>query len=120
MGINELISNTDEAESSYNSAKDELKGSLDKLLQAAGLGSIALDHLEQYYRSDEYLYITTTWSCRGCTNSSDYKIPLSIIDAKDPMAAAVAYKDAEDKRKAERKQASTLAQIKYLQSTLGE
>jgi hypothetical protein len=67
---------------------DECQRRLSEILQAAEHGSIMNDHVESLEIYKDTLQIETSWSTRGCSNSSSYRIPMEIIRAEDPIKAA--------------------------------
>ncbi len=69
----------------------EADARLDELLVAAELGSIRHDRIERISEHEGILHIHTSWSARGCTNTSDFEFPTAILDAPDPIAAAKEY-----------------------------
>src|ERR1700693_1608057 len=68
-------------------AKERLNG----VLVAAGLGDITKDYIESLNEYNGILYIETSWSARGCPNNSSYELPVSVIDAANPVEAAKAW-----------------------------
>ena len=66
----------------------EFKEKLSSILEAADIGGITHDCLESLDEDDDTIYIETTWSARGCNQSSSYQLPSFIIDAEDPLKAA--------------------------------
>lgn len=70
---------------------DEAKARIHELLVAAKLGGIDCDCLEKLSERSGNLRIETSWSARGCSNSSDYNLPSFIIDADDPVEAATLW-----------------------------
>jgi hypothetical protein len=70
---------------------DEAKARLDELLVAAGLGTIKGDYLSDLDMYNNKLHIRTEWSARGCANHSDYELPISILEAEDPIKAATVW-----------------------------
>lgn len=70
---------------------DEAKNRLNKIIEAAGLGSIAHDTVESIDFYGENVRIETSWSVRGCENTSDYVFPVNLLDAADPIKAATVW-----------------------------
>jgi len=64
---------------------------LDAILKAADIGGIANDRLDSVEIDDGYVCIETSWAVRGCSNSSSYRFPESILDAKNPLKAAAKW-----------------------------
>jgi hypothetical protein len=90
--LRELINEATEAIETYKHPDvSEVQGKLHDILQAAELGGINRDHLTDLDIYGDHLHIRTEWSARGCAQSSDYRIPMSIIDAEDPIKAATIY-----------------------------
>lgn len=69
----------------------ECKERLSEVLEAAGLGSISHDCLESIDECDGHICIETSWTARGCSNTSSFRIPASIVDADDPVRAATEW-----------------------------
>lgn len=67
---------------------DEVKDRLSEVLEAAALSGIRRDQLVSLSLTDKTLEIETAWTVRGCENTSSYSLPMPIIEAKDPLAAA--------------------------------
>lgn len=90
--LRELIKEATEAIETYKHPDvSEVQGKLHDILQAAELGGINRDHLTDLDIYSDHLHIRTEWSSRGCSQSGDYRIPTSIIDAEDPIKAATIY-----------------------------
>lgn len=87
--LRELI---DEAQFQLDTYKhphiDDVKTRLNEILQAANIGEIANDTLVALSTSRYSLTISTEYMVKGCRQIADYIIPLSIIDADDPVYAA--------------------------------
>jgi Xaa-Pro aminopeptidase len=74
---------------------DAFKAAINPILEALGRGNLNHESVESIFFGKQ-LNISTRWSARGCSDTSHYEIPLEIIDAPDPVAAAKKYKyDAE-------------------------
>jgi hypothetical protein len=97
---------------------DECQSSLSKILTAAGYGSIVNDKIESLDIRKGILRIETTWYARGCSNSSDYDIPMSVIEAEDPIKAATIWGLTERINKAEHELANAQRSVIYAQETL--
>jgi hypothetical protein len=80
------------AVSQFNTYKhaniDEAEALLNSILEAAGLGSLTHETIESIDEFSGNIYIETSYSCRGCADTSSYKFPSSILDAADPIKAA--------------------------------
>lgn len=70
---------------------EEFRKAIDPILKAGGLTTIGNDCIESVDTRNGMLYITTSWSCRGCSNSSDIRLPLHLLDATDPIKAATIW-----------------------------
>lgn len=66
----------------------EAQARLHEVLMAAQIGGIQHNHLTSIEERGGMLVIDSTYPARGHTNTADHEIPLSVIDAKDPVAAA--------------------------------
>lgn len=90
--LRELITEATEAIDTYKYPDvSEVQSKLHAILEAAKLGGINRDHLTSLDIYGDHLHIRTEWSARGCHQSGDYRIPMSIIDAEDPIKAATIY-----------------------------
>lgn len=65
----------------------EAERCIDEILVAGKLGSLAHEHLEGMHFHDGMLLVDTSYSVRGCSQSSRYEIPETVIDGDDPVAA---------------------------------
>jgi hypothetical protein len=87
-----LIELIEQASSDLSTFKNpdvgECQRRLDEIIQATGFGGIAHDRLMSLDIYLDTLHIETSWSTRGCSNSSSYTIPMSIIRDDDPIQAA--------------------------------
>lgn len=117
MKHTELLNNLSEAESAVQGAKTQLQDFLYPILEALGHNPQG-EWIESTWESKDNLNITTGWTSRGCSNSTDYKIPLSVLRSEDPVAAATQWKEQKALQDAERTRQETLAQIARLQQTL--
>jgi hypothetical protein len=64
---------------------------LNAVLKAAGLGSTGNDQITYIYEHKGiggFFEIRTEWSARNCAQTSEYRLPTSIVDAEDPLQAA--------------------------------
>lgn len=98
----------DEASSSISIYKnpniDEAQERLNEVLEAAGLGSTGRDHIaaiDECIGMGGYFEIRTEWSARCCAQTSEYRLPTSIVDAQDPVQAARSWKHTKALREAE-------------------
>jgi hypothetical protein len=75
---------------------DEFRAAINPVLMASGRSSISNDCVESICETVRFYYgtqipgieIQTSWSTRGCVQSSEYFIPAFIIDAEDPVYTA--------------------------------
>lgn len=85
----------DEAESQLNTYKhpdiDDFKVEMSKVLEAGGLGSLMRDCVERISEYNGRIEIDTSWSARGCAQTSTYHLPSSIVDSEDPIREAKLY-----------------------------
>jgi hypothetical protein len=65
-----------------------VQAQLDSILRAAGLHGIAKDVLDALHFQDGDLHIDSSWGARGNICSGMKRVPESVIDADDPLAAA--------------------------------
>ena len=90
--LRQLIGDASSALDVYKSPNiDEALGHLDTLLTSAGLGSIQHDRVVRIDECADHFEIHTEWSARGCAQTSQYELPYIIVDAADPIAAAVTW-----------------------------
>lgn len=101
--LRELI---DEAQFQLDTYKhphiDDVKDRLDEILQAANMGKITHDTLVELSTSRHSLTIGTEYMVKGCRQIAEYILPLSIIDAADPIYAAKVWSADQDVAVAER------------------
>ncbi len=57
-------------------------------MKAAGKGGIQHDRIDKMFIRLERLIVKTTFSVRSCEQTVDYEIPMSVIEADDPIEAA--------------------------------
>lgn len=85
----------DEAISAFNTYRhphlDDARKLISDILKAAGKGTIEHDKIETLDEYTGFLRIETSWSTRGCEQTSEFEIPSSIIDADDPIVAATRW-----------------------------
>jgi flagellar biosynthesis chaperone FliJ len=70
---------------------DECQKRLSEILVAAGKASITRDTMERLEQFGDWLHITTSWSSRCCDQSEVYILPMSIIEAEDPIREATIW-----------------------------
>lgn len=92
---------------------DEVRQRLNEVLEAAGLGTTSNDRIESIaeFREDDSFVIHTAWTARGCSQTSEYRLPASIVDAADPLEAAKSWKH--DKEVAEARAALAKAESDF-------
>ena len=97
---------------------DECKRSLSEILKAMQHGSIMNDTVEslEFYKGE--LLIETTYSCRGCTNSSSYRIPKEILEAEDPIKTASIWSVKKRITKTEQEIENARRNMKYQEQNL--
>lgn len=61
---------------------------MDTILAAAGLGTISNDTVTDIGVYGGNLCISTAWSARGCEQTSELRLPMSIVESEDPVHAA--------------------------------
>lgn len=67
---------------------DDAKQLIHSILQAAKLGTCNRDSIESIGEYGGMIHVDTSWSTRGCAQTSSYSFPASILDASDPEHAA--------------------------------
>lgn len=77
---------------------------LDKILEALGEGQIGNDVITYTYEDGDEFVVETAYSLRGCAMTGEHRIPLSVMNADDPIAAAKQL--VADKEEAERQAAA--------------
>lgn len=93
----------------------EAQSELNRVLSAAGLGSTGEDTITGITIGREYVFITTKYSVRSCEQSDSFELPIHLVDAEDPIQAALTWSIQEDVRKANNEVAeaeAALAQAK--------
>lgn len=89
--LQDLIDEAQHQLSTYrNPNVDEVSEQLSEILKILGDGKGTLEHdrIESIQEKHGNLVINTSYSLRGCVNSEEYEIPMEIIRADDPCAAA--------------------------------
>jgi len=115
--LRDLMNKLEEAKSVASEAKNERDDFLEPILWALGATGGGISNCR---KNRDELSITRSGSCRGCSWDDDYEFPISIFEADDPMAAAVAYKAAKEKAEADAERAEKLGKIARLQKELAE
>jgi hypothetical protein len=86
---------------------DEFKPAMSEVLNAAGVGSLMRDCVESIdertSNGQKWIVIETSWSSRGCSQTSEYRIPSFIVDSENPLKAAHKWKLEKAKRETEAK-----------------
>lgn len=114
--LRQLINDASSALDVYKSPNiDEALERIDALLIAAGLGSIKHDHVVRIDENSDHFEIYTEWSARGCAQTSEYELPYSIVDAADPLAAAVTWARSQAMAKAQRRIDEAESSLRYAQ-----
>ena len=70
---------------------DEALEQIDAVLKAGSLGSIEHDRVVRIEACRDNFEIHTEWSARGCAQTSEYELPYAIVDAANPLVAAVTW-----------------------------
>lgn len=94
---------------------DEALERINALLIAAHLGSIEHDHVARIEQRKNHYEIHTEWSARGCAQTSEYALPYIIVDAHDPIVAAVTWARAQAMDKAQRSINKAQLDLRYAQ-----
>jgi hypothetical protein len=63
---------------------DEFQQEMSRITEAAGLGSLMRDKIESMSEYNGEITIETSWSTRGCANSSTFRFPSSFLDSETP------------------------------------
>jgi hypothetical protein len=92
LSLRELIDEAiDDFETYKNPDVSDVQDMLHEILVAGDMGGISHDKLESLYwrRSGkiDVLTINTSYSVRSCNKTAEHEIPVSIIDAPDPIYA---------------------------------
>lgn len=86
---------------------DDAREIINAVSGAAGLGSPGGDHISRMSiegrEGEQYLHIKTEYSVRCCSMSDDFRIPVHLFEAEDPVLAAKqwAYDNELEKARAE-------------------
>lgn len=115
--LRSLISDASSALCIYKSPDiDEALERIDALLIAAKLGSIQHDRVVRIDENDDHFEIHTEWSARGCAQTSEYELPYAIVDAADPLAAAVSWARSQAMAKAQSSIDKAQSDLRYAQA----
>lgn len=71
---------------------DDWIAAIDPVLKAAGEFTIGRDTVADISISNQTLTIETHYSVRGCAQANSICIPLSVIQAENPLQAATGYR----------------------------
>ena len=71
---------------------DDWLKAIDPVLEAAGEPSIGRNTIEDIKVSDLTVEICTSYSVRGCDQSTNVRLPVAILIADNPIQAATRYK----------------------------
>lgn len=115
--LRQLISDASSALCIYKSPDiDEALERIDALLIAAKLGSIQHDRVVRIDENSDHFEIHTEWSARGCAQTSEYELPYAIVDAADPLAAAVSWARTQAMAKAQSSIDKAQSDLRYAQA----
>lgn len=94
MSIRELIEATIEVVSNYRYPNtSEFRTVINPILKAAGVGELLEgDRIDGLDIDEDALNISFSYSRMQCEMSGDRHLPLSVLDAEDPIAAATAWR----------------------------
>jgi hypothetical protein len=106
--LNDLESEISHAKARKAQASYEFAIELDKILEALGESQIGHDRITRTYEDGDEFVIDTAYELRCCAMTGEHRIPLSVMNAEDPIAAAKQF--VADKEQAER-QAAILAEV---------
>lgn len=116
--IFDILAKINNASEELCTANNELKNVLFPIIEAMGTGSMQHETIVDCYQSGSYMCVTTEWLSYNHRDTDDYKIPMDIINAVDPLEAAKAYKADKEQQKIELNRVKTLAEIARLQKSL--
>lgn len=93
MDLYELTLSAEEAVTTYRhpDIRDWIEA-IDPVLAATGEPGIGRDSVDSVNVSDGVLTITTSYSVMNCPDSSTCSLPVTILQAADPIQAAKRYK----------------------------
>ena len=94
--------------STYRSANiDEWIAAIDPVLKAAGECAIGSDKVDDITVSAKKLTIRTSYSVRCCAQTNDMSLPISILEADNPIQAATRYRLGKELAEAKARLATT-------------
>jgi hypothetical protein len=64
---------------------------IDPVLTAAGQGSIGTDTVQEIEVSNHSVTIRTAYTVRGCDDTAEMTLPLTVVNAEDPLKEAHRY-----------------------------
>jgi hypothetical protein len=102
--LSDLESEISHAKARKAQASYEFAIELDKILEALGEGQIGHDRITRTYEDGDEFVIETAYEVRCCAMDGEHRIPLSVMNAEDPIAAAKQF--VADKEEAERQEAA--------------
>lgn len=94
---------------------DEALEKIDAVLKAGSLGSIEHDRVVRIEACRDHFEIHTEWSARGCAQTSEYELPYAIVDAANPLVAAVTWARTQAIAKAQARINEAQASLRYAQ-----
>ena len=94
---------------------DEALEKIDAVLKAGSLGSIEHDRVVRIEACRDHFEIHTEWSARGCAQTSEYELPYAIVDAANPVVAAVTWARTQAIAKAQARINEAQASLRYAQ-----
>jgi hypothetical protein len=118
--IKDMIQRINDAKEALEDAEGDAATFLYPIIIAAGIGNPHHEGIIRLELRRDTLEVETEWSARNCRNTSDYRVPLSILDAEDPIAAAIAWKSANAEQRAKQERAFAIAEIERLQKSLNQ
>jgi hypothetical protein len=115
--LSDLESEISHAKARKAQASRDFAIELDKILGALGEGQIGYDRITHTYEDHDEFVIETAYEVRCCAMTGEHRIPLSVMNAEDPIAAAKQF--VTDKEQAER-QAAVCAEEARTASIIAE
>lgn len=94
---------------------DEALEQIEAVLKAGSLGSIEHDRVVRIEACRDHFEIHTEWSARGCAQTSEYELPYTIVDAANPLVAAVTWARTQAIAKAQARINEAQASLRYAQ-----
>lgn len=101
--LSDLESEISHAKARKAQASRDFAIELDKILEALDEGQIGYDRITHTYEDGDEFVIETAYELRCCAMTGEHRIPLSVMNADDPIEAAKQY--IADKKEAERQEA---------------